>query len=215
MDTEIGLLALAHRVGRMRAAPTVEALLPDLCSDPPATMIANLPYTKEGGTEFELVQGWIAGPVETDTLTKQQIANTALRDFARAHGFDLLLPPGMYLRWAIDNQEIDFARQRTLRNSMNHRSKRTERGIAVAEGPWVYGKTREYCYVLEGMEIGRGSDAEPLLDRRTITVIGDLKTRAWVFQEFHRRNKAILNSLSMTHGIDAPRLFCFLLGACS
>jgi hypothetical protein len=208
-------MALEQRMAMIHPARTIAALLPDLCRDPFATMLANLPYTREGGTEFEIAQGWIVGPVETETLSKEQIANTVLRDFARSYGLDLLLPPGRYLRWSIDAKEIDLARKRTLRNSQNHRAKRPEAGVAVAEGPWVYGKTREHCYILEGTEVGRGSDAEPLLDRKSITVVGDLKSRAWVYEEFHRRNRDLLNHLSLQHGVDPPRLFCFLLGACS
>jgi hypothetical protein len=179
------------------------------------------------GDRFEIMNHYgFSGPVEFDNdadrnePTKQQIAHTLLPEFLQRYDFDPVVPSGAYIRWANDLDEIEIARRGELRCSVSHfpGSTRKEPGVSVSAGPWLYGFGKLYCYFVQGELAGIGSDGEPCVVGKSISIYSDAKTpgralpREWVFQQFYWRNEYRLASMAAQRGIAGATLMAFMLG---
>jgi hypothetical protein len=199
-------------------ASTVEELIACLDQNPDAAALANAPNIVSSPPPIRLVGGNIMGPCEGECvapgeeMTQQWFVNVYVRDLARVRHIDLLAPAGAYYRWTNDPMEPTQALARRLAPSFNSRANRWERGLSVAEGPWLYGLNCSWCYFLSGYEVGRGSDDEPVLDVNTLGPASEIMGRKQVFERFYNRNKERLSSICSETGVEVVDLYALFIG---
>lgn len=75
-----------------------------------------------------------------------------------------------YYRGTNNPDEDRLVTTKSLRPSTNHITRQREVGISVSDVPDV-GNHFKYLYKLSGIEIGEGSDGEPLLDPLSVIFI--------------------------------------------
>lgn len=80
-----------------------------------------------------------------------------------------------YFRFTNNPEEIALARAGQLRNSMNHADGFQEKGLSVADHVQYSIAGYKYGYPVMGKWLAWGSDGEPLLDPKTIKVLGDMR----------------------------------------
>lgn len=98
-----------------------------------------------------------------------------------------------YFRCTDNKGEIDLAKTRTIKPSLNHIDGYREKGISVSQHPHYHGQYK-YIYVVKGDEIAVGSDGEPVLDIATIQVVSPLYTslpRKWILEKEKRKVKSL------------------------
>lgn len=76
----------------------------------------------------------------------------------------------IYYRGTDNPDEENLVKTKTLRPSFNHVNNKQEIGISVSDVPDVK-KFFKYMYQISGIEIGEGSDGEPLLDPKSVKFV--------------------------------------------
>lgn len=79
-----------------------------------------------------------------------------------------------YFRGTNNSNEEALIKARTIRPSINHITGQREIGLSVSDVEDV-GNYFKYMYELSGIEVGEGSDGEPLLDLDSIRFIRWIK----------------------------------------
>jgi hypothetical protein len=201
-------------------ASTVEELIAFLDQNPEAALLENAPTIVSSPPPIELVGGKIRGPCEGEyvapeqQMTREWFVNVYVRDLARTRCLDLMVPTARYYRWVKDPNEPAWVSDRTIRPSYNGRADRWERGLAVAEGPWLYGLKNDYkwCYFVSGCKVGHGSDHEPVLDVNTLELASEIMERKKVFGDFYARNEERLSSIHCETGVEVVDLYALFIG---
>lgn len=99
---------------------------------------------------------------------RQDVFDAAREKFGTQYG-------DRYFRFTNNPDEINLARAGQLRNSMNHAEGFHEKGLSVADHVHYGIAGYKYGYPVMGRWLAWGSDGEPLLDPKTIKVLGDMQ----------------------------------------
>lgn len=87
------------------------------------------------------------------------------------------LPENHYVRVTNRAEDYRHLKEGTHRGSWNHRDDVAEDGLSVSKRPEF---TAKYVYIVQGQEIGEGTDGEPLLDIETARPVSELmEYRKW------------------------------------
>jgi len=119
-----------------------------------------------------------------------------------------------YFRCTDNKDEINLAKTKKIKPSLNFRDNYREKGLSVSQHPHYHGQYK-YIYVVKGDEIAVGSDGEPVLDIDTIQVISPLYTslpRKWIVEKEKRQIKSLRNAglnekaSALFEGIGMPNI---------
>jgi len=120
---------------------------------------------KDSGKIIVDYEGW----GKTQTELSIDIQNEITKFFGKI-GEKATTPKGTFWRFANNKEEILYAKNNTIRNSVNHISGVSEKGLSVAEGPYYGDWGFKYGYRVSGDVVGYGYDGEPLLNVGTLKV---------------------------------------------
>jgi len=151
-------------------------------------------------------------------MPEERFCNVHVASFCASAGIQMTEHPGAYFRWTNDTAEIDRARDRTIRPSLNHRKEPAEElpGLSVSAGPWrPYFRLTRYCYHVSGDVIRRGPDAESLIEISSLNVLSPLYSRRETLDAFYDRNRNVLTALRARHGVSELKLLGLIFGTCS
>lgn len=157
----------------------------------------------EGEDMFRIAKGpegfvWKASPAYRGRESYMQT-----RLMKKADEFFSPLAEDEYIRVAHDPMDYEYARNKTLRESINHATGESEGGISVAKSPEFKGKI---AYYLKGKKIGIGTDGEPLLDPKSIEVTSKPMTYEEMTQDLHKK----LEKIAQKYGLDARTLNSYM-----
>ena len=76
----------------------------------------------------------------------------------------------LYYRGTNNENEINLIKNKSIMNSLNHITGIREIGLSVSDTMMPIIDYYEYVYTVNGIEIGIGSDGEPLLDIETLGI---------------------------------------------
>jgi len=94
---------------------------------------------------------------------------------------------GVYYRGTDNPKELEIAKKKQLRPSVNHRTDQKEDGVSVWEK--MNYASHQYTYKIKGKIIGTGSDGEPLLDPSSIEVVSKLEPTLTMYSEYQEKLK--------------------------
>lgn len=200
------------RLAKMAAkfkAGSIDDFLANIERDAGLTVLANTCHVFHA-SEISLAGGKIYGP-RVD-ISDEVFCNTHLRKFYADKSIRLAHRDPIFYRWTNTEEEIDLAMKREINPSQNHRLQKMEKGLSVAEGPWLYFQNHRHCYFVSGDVLERGSDSEPILDIKTIRVHGRLFKRSETLSDFYNMNRAIISSTVVSSKVEELELFKLLLG---
>jgi len=117
------------------------------------------------------------------------VRSRAFRDIER-----YLWPYGEneYLRSSNNKKDIQYLKEGSHKGSTNHHTGESEGGLSVAHDFEVGGK---YGAIVSGVEIGQGSDSEPLLDIESVKFV-----RKITFEQFKKDSIAYAESIGISEG---------------
>jgi hypothetical protein len=196
-------------------ASTVKEYLEKIEINPDFAVQNNVPWVSELSPSITLRNGKIATPNKHGDLSDEEFCNRHVADFHQQWGVRSIPQDGVYFRWTNRETEPELARGRTIRPSVNHLAQKTEAGLSVSAGPWLYFRMHSFCYFVSGKDLGLGSDGEPILDISTLEVHSLLLTRRHVLCEFYERNRALIASMRTSIGVSELDLFTLMIGACA
>ena len=78
----------------------------------------------------------------------------------------------LYYRGTNNENERTLIKNKSIRKSLNHITGIREIGLSVSDTMTSIIEYYEYVYAVKGIEIGIGSDGEPLLDIETLEIGG-------------------------------------------
>lgn len=162
--------------------------------------------------QIEFLRGSISGPPSRD-VDEQIYCNRYLSTFYEAQGIRLGAGDGSYyLRFAPDEQEFVHAQQGNLRCSTNHLTKLPEKGVSVSRTLGYYAQRNEFVYVVRGLEIATGSDAEPILEATSITPVTPSHRTHKYLRKFYELNGDVIRRQATRNQMDEMDVFRVLIG---
>lgn len=96
--------------------------------------------------------------------------------------------PGVFYRGTNNKSEIGLLESGKLKNSQNHLTGESEDGVSVWDG--MRYQSHKYTYKVTGDVIGQGADGEPVLDPKSMKVVGGIKTTGTYAKEFNTKSDA-------------------------
>jgi len=190
-------------------ADSIEDFLANIERDAGLTVVANTCHVIHA-SEISLAGGKIYGPRED--ISDEVFCNTHLKKFYADKSIRLAHSDPIFYRWTNCENEIDPAMDRKINPSQNHLHQKLERGLSVAEGPWLYFQHHRHCHFVSGDVLEPGSDSEPILDIKTIRVHGRLLKRSETLSDFYNMNRATISGLAMSSKVEELEIFKLLLG---
>lgn len=112
--------------------------------------------------------------------------------------------PGVFFRGTNNKDEISLLESGKLRNSENHATGEKEDGVSVWDG--MNYASHKYTYKVTGEIVGQGADGEPVLDPKTMKVVGGIKSTADYMKEFNAAEKKGERIFMDTYGWDESQL---------
>lgn len=112
--------------------------------------------------------------------------------------------PGVFFRGTNNPNEIQLLESGKLRNSKNHNTGESEDGVSVWDG--MKYASHDYTYKVSGDIVGVGSDGEPILDPKTMKVVGGLKKTSDYRKEFNAAKKRGEKAFMDAYGWDKQQM---------
>lgn len=135
------------------------------------------------------------------TDTRERVMYAVETEVARLGG---ATEPGVFYRGTNNPNEIKLLESGKLKNSKNHDTGETEDGVSVWDG--MNYASHDYTYKVSGKVVGVGSDGEPLLDPKTMKVVGGIKNTSDYTKEYNAAKKKGEKAFMDAYGWDKEQL---------